>query len=106
MKEIYEKYMDEYEEVVKHKKRKIKESPKKADHKHEYKEFIGVSREDGVLNVFPVDICQICKKKKRKRLFFFKRLSNRSIALLTTIEQVKEHYPELEVREIETQWFA
>ena len=96
----------ELEITTPYKKKKVKNIPKKADHKHEFKPFIGIipaeqdktfHREHRVI----AEECTICGKQRIKQ-YFITIPSKDNLPFRTMIsglDEIKGLYPEYEVKE-------
>ena len=83
-------------EPTPHKKKRQKRRAKKSDHKHDYREVIGISDYQHALP-FPLMICRICGKRKLGKMFYFEKCEDGPFYRMLSMEEVKEKHPELEV---------
>lgn len=84
-------------EPTPYKKKKIKRPPKKSDHKHIYKDVIGIV-EDDYFAPMPCKKCTICGKTEIVHLHYAEKTSDHlKLYRALSLEEIKEKFPELEI---------
>lgn len=101
----------QYEEKMKHRKKRVKKAPKKADHKHEYIDFIGRKKKEYFDSLVghkgeseyayvPIKKCSICGKIENTHFAFTKEIvsnGRKYRQMLFELEDIKKEYPELDI---------
>ena len=103
---MYNNYEEKFFNIIpKHRKRKSKKN-KKANHKHEYKKYIGYIPEYQILNTakekfFLVETCIYCDKIGKLEFWVSRRTEDGYYKVLNNIKEIKKLHPDLEVKTFE-----
>ena len=86
-------------DIPKYKKKSKKETPIKADHKHDYVKVIGevIDANTGRVSYLPVKVCAICGKAAWHTIWFSTRNPEGTYNVLFKLDEIHKVYPDLKI---------
>lgn len=101
----YNDYTDEFfDEVPKYRKKKGKRKSKKSDHRHIYKEYIGLVMSANCWDsdqYFPITTCDICGRVDKISFGFVKKTENGRYSVIDDLDEIKRQNPTLEIKKFD-----
>lgn len=90
-----EKYLDD---EIKYKKKQIKSSPKKSNHKHLYEPVIVLDNKKGGTRIYRGTLCSVCGKLVVCGYFIESGIGAKKLSrLLLNLNDIQRCYPDLQV---------
>lgn len=92
--------INDYNENMPYRKKRNKPNPKKSNHKHIFKPFIGITKSLPPNDHYVIaEECEICQKQRIKNYLITAKVEDKPYrVMLTTLEEIKKLYPTYEVK--------